>query len=366
LAFGAVAYGVVIGLTKYSIVQIAPAILNWLVPLCFAFFLVESHSDYDAIRRSFESTFLIGTLLMGVYGVYQFFFFPPWDLLWLKNMKTTAFGSAEPMEIRAFSTMNAPVIFGLTIMTTLLVVLCSKSSFRLIAGIFGCLGLTLSLERASWLGFVIGGLFVVWKMNARERRRIIIPAIIVCALSPIVSVVPEVRDVIEEKIKSTTNLDQDVSYQARIVGYQNAFALLAREPFGEGVGSPDIDHNKVDFDDTIGPHDSLFLELLYSLGWSGSALYLAGMGLITWRAFTHSATEDPFEISMKGVWVAFFAQCLLNDIVYGGVGVFFWSAGAVQLAAIAHAEDESVAEVAQSWAAVESTQPVALQEEGGL
>ena len=366
LAFAAVGYGVVVGFTKYSLVQMAPAILNWIVPLCFAFFLVESHPDYQAIRRSFESTFLIATFLIGVYGIYQFFFLPPWDKLWLENVKTTTFGVAEPMELRGFSTMNAPVIFALTMMATLLVVLGLRSKFRFIAGTCGLLSLILSFNRSAWLGFVAGALFVVWKMGARERTRVVFAFIVCALLSPVLLVVPGVKDLITEKMETMANPAQDVSYQARIEGYQNAFAMLAHEPFGEGVGSPDIDHNTMENDDAIGPHDSLILELLYSLGWCGTAFYLAGVGLVTWRAFARSATNHPFETSMKAVLVAFFAQCLLNDVVYGGVGFFFWSAGAMQLAAIAHAEKESPAEPAQSSSTVESAAPFAMRGEAGL
>jgi hypothetical protein len=270
------------------------------------------------------------------------------------------------MRLRGFSTMNAPVIFALTMMATLLVVLGLKSKFRLIAGALGFLSLILSFNRSAWLGFVAGTLFIVWKMGARERMRILSAFLFCALLFPILLVVPGVKDLIAEKVKTMANTDHDVSYQARIEGYRNAFTTLVDEPFGEGVGSPDIDHNTKENDDAIGPHDSLILELLYSLGWCGTAFYLAGLGFVTWQAFMHPATNHPFENSMKAVWVAFFAQCLLNDIVYGGVGLFLWSAGALQLAAIAHAEDESPARTEHNSSAVETTPQFAMQEEGGL
>jgi O-antigen ligase len=203
-------------------------------------------------------------------------------------------------------------------------------------------------------------------MSARERTRILSAFFVCILLSPALLVVPGVKNLVAEKMETMVYPRQDVSYQARIEGYQNAFATLAHEPFGEGVGSPDIDHATKENDDAIGPHDSLILELLYSLGWCGTAFYLAGLGLVIWRAFAHPATNHPFEDSMKAVLVAFFAQCLLNDIVYGGVGFFFWSAGAMQLAAITHAESELRAESAPSLSADESAPPFATHEEGDL
>ena len=365
-AFAAILYGTVVGLTKYSFVQMVPSILNWIVPVCFGFFLLESHDEYAEIQRSFLSTFLIATLVMGAYGIYQFFFLPPWDELWLANVKTTTFGVAEPMQLRGFSTMNAPVIFALTMMATLLVVLGLKSKFRLIAGTVGFISLILSFNRSAWLGFVAGTLFILWKLGSRERMRIL-TAFIVCALlSPAVFVVPGVKDLIAEKMETMAQPQQDVSYQARMEGYESAFTTLAHEPFGEGVGSPDIDHKTMENDDAIGPHDSLFLELLYSLGWCGTAFYLAALALMIWSAFTHFDTDHPFENAMKAVLVAFFAQCLLNDIVYGGVGFFLWSAGALQLAAIARGESVRREENAHSSAEEQFAQQFIMHHEAGL
>jgi len=86
LSLSAILYGTAVGITKFSLIQMLPAIINWLVPVLFAFLLVESHHQYAEIRHSITMSFLYGTMLMGAYAVYQFFIFPPW--------KCTALGSA--------------------------------------------------------------------------------------------------------------------------------------------------------------------------------------------------------------------------------------------------------------------------------
>jgi hypothetical protein len=349
----AILYGTVVGLTKYSPRQMGPVVLNWLVPVFFAFFIVTSYREYPEIRRTLHSTFATATLVMGAYAIYQFFVLPGWDKLWLSNVKTMTFGLPEALQLRCFSTMNAPVIFALTMMGTLLASFVVKSKMRLLVVICGFLGLMFSFNRSGWIGFATGIIFILAKVNMREKMRIIGAILLAVVSAWLLIGFPDVRQPVIDKLQTMTDPKDDISLHARIEGYENAFATLSGEPFGEGVASPDIEHATVYNDDVIGPHDSMILELLYSLGWSGTIVYLLGLAIMIARIMTHKATYQPFEDSMKAVLVALFAQCLLNDIVYGEVGWILWTAGAVQLAAIAYAEvkqEEPAAGAAQASA----------------
>jgi hypothetical protein len=256
-------------------------------------------------------------------------------------MKTTTFGSPEPMEIRAFSTMNAPVVFGLTIMCTLIVVLGMKGKVKFLAGACGLAGLILSLNRSAWLGFAVGAIFVVWQMALRDKLRIVTGFLVCTLISPVILLVPGTNELLADKVDSFGNISSDVSFQARFEGYMSAVKALGQEPFGEGVGSPELAHRTLENDDAIGPHDSLILELLYSLGWLGTLCYLCAIGLILCQGFSNSSTKGPFETSMKAIMIAFLAQCLLNDIVYGGVGLIFWIGAGMHLSAIAKEKSEA-------------------------
>ncbi|MGB0064445.1 MAG: hypothetical protein WBP85_08370, partial [Terracidiphilus sp.] len=77
------------------------------------------------------------------------------------------------------------------------------------------------------------------------------------------------------------------------------------------------------------------------------------------------ATKQPFEDAMKGILVALFAQCLLNDIVYGEVGWILWTACAVQVAAVAHAEMREEGPAASAVMAGPGRQSLFIVEESG-
>lgn len=338
-ALVAIVYGILVGLTKYSLRQMTPSILNWVAPVFFAFCLMESYREYEEVRSRLQRTFAAATLLMGLYGIYQFFFLPQWDALWLTNVNTLTFGSPEPFQLRAFSTMNAPVIYGLTAMGILLVSLVAKSRLKLLVVASGFIALMFSFIRSAWIGFVAGAIYLLIKMNMKERIRILGMLGASLLVSWSVLLVPGAKQPVVDKLQTMANPSDDSSFNARIEGYMSAFRTLVDEPFGEGVASPDIDHQVHEDDDAIGPHDSMILELLYSLGWFGTFAYLTALGVVISRAVTHKSTDRPFENSMKAIVVALFAQCPLNDIVYGEVGWVLWTACAIQMAAIAYAED---------------------------
>jgi len=320
------------------------------VPVFFGFLLVSLHPRYEELKEMIKRSFLFGTLLMGAYAVYQFFLFPSWDQFWLQNMRTTTFGEAEAMKIRAFSTMNAPVVFALTIMCTLLVVLSMKRKLRHVAAVCGVAGLILSLNRSAWIGFVVGIVVVVWQMALKDKLRIVSGFVVCAMLCPLLLLIPGTNTLLDEKIRTFGDVSNDTSAQARVVGYKDAFTTLAGEPFGEGVASPELAHKTIENDDGIGPHDSLFLELLYSLGWLGTACYLTAIGIVLVRCSRSSLLRSPFETSMRAMMFAFLAQCLLNDIVYGVVGIIFWIGASMQISSLANQETGNErAPLAESW-----------------
>jgi hypothetical protein len=95
-----------VGLINNPPLAVARAFLEWLTPILFGFHLFIHWRHYPSYRQNIQRIFLWGVLVMGVYGVLQYLVAPEWDRFWLINVK--AFGSAEPLAIRVFSTVNSP------------------------------------------------------------------------------------------------------------------------------------------------------------------------------------------------------------------------------------------------------------------
>ena len=105
-------YGLILGLANLPMFDVLRALLNWIVPVIFGLFIYEYRELYPEFRRVIERSFLMGVLLTGVYGIYQFFALPDWDRMWMLNVQLNSFGAVDAMKVRVFSTMNAPAIFA--------------------------------------------------------------------------------------------------------------------------------------------------------------------------------------------------------------------------------------------------------------
>ncbi len=331
-AFVAIGYGFIIGLSRYPLFNVLQALLNWLVPVVFGLFVYENREMYPEMRRVIESCFLYGVLLTGAYGIYQFFTLPDWDKMWLLDVQTNSFGAIEAMGVRAFSTMNAPVIFAAIMACGLLLLFNMKGKLSLLAAACGFVGLLLTISRASWLSLVAGGIFLMVRVEMRQRFRLAI-GLVACAIATAcLAEVPVIHDLLWQRVETLSDPAQDVSYSARVEGHETALRELAQEPFGEGLGSTDTEHATEGDDAMIGPHDSTILECLYSLGWIGSIIFAVGIVTLGAQVARTGRNRDPFVISAQAILVGFLAQCLLNSVMLGVLGFMVWTFAAICLA----------------------------------
>jgi hypothetical protein len=326
-------YGTIFGLTYLPLFNVMRALINWFVPVVFGLFVYEYREHYAQFRRVIESSFLYGTLLLGAYGIYQFFVLPDWDRMWMLNVQMNSFGEIAPMQIRTFSTMNAPTIFGATMACGLLVLFNLKRKLRMLAAAAGFVGLILTLSRASWISLAAGFLYLMFRLETRARFRLVLAAAACMAVLIGFAQIPSIKEVVAERVQTFMQPGQDASFSARVEGHEQALRTLAQEPWGEGVGSTDTLHNTEGDDAIIGPHDSTLLEILYSLGWIGTFIYALGLGLLCVQLIRKGAT-DPLGLSAQAVLIGFLAQALLNSIFLGVLGFMVWTFAAMSLSAL--------------------------------
>lgn len=336
-ALVAILYGLMPGLTYLPLFNVLRALLNWLIPVIFGLFIYENRHLYPQIRHAIEKSFLYALLVLGAYGIYQFFELPEWDRVWMLNVQLNSFGEIDPMKTRAFSTMNAPAIYAAAMACGLLILFNLKGKLRLVSAACGFLGLILTLSRASWLSLAAGSIYLMIFLGMRERLRLALAALACIVFLLGVSQLPGVREIVWGRMQTFTQPGQDISFSARLVGHEAAFVEIAQEPWGEGIGSTDTLHNTEGDDDIIGPHDSTVLEFLYSLGWIGTLIYVIGLFLLTIQLF-RTGRGDSFVLSAKAILAGFLAQCLLNSIMLGVLGFMVWTFASMALAQADRAE----------------------------
>jgi len=324
----AVVYASLVGLIKNPSAGAVLASLGWLTPITFGFHLFVNWREYPNYRQNIQRTFLWCLLLTGTYGIYQFITAPAWDRYWMINAPINSIGSPEPLQIRVFSTMNAPGVFGVVLMAGLLLLLSNQGVWRFPASVAGYLSFLLSQVRSAWLGWFVGLLALIPFLKPRFQMSLIASILILAiGVVPLTTVEP-FSEVINSRVQSLSDPKGDVSYNERMAGYTALFDEALSELPGRGLGFV------ISSNSGLGPNDSGILSILFSFGWFGTIPYMSGIALLFFSAFQGGETSfDPFVSTARAISLGVFAQIGLGVATVGLSGNIFWGFAGMAMAA---------------------------------
>ena len=320
----AVLYGFVVGMALDPSAERVYALFNWMAPMLFAMHLCLNWREYPALRRTIELNFAAGVAVMGAYGMYQFFFAPPWDTYWLRNISINSidpsFGQPTPMGIRVWSTLNAPGPFANVMMAGLLLLFVTSTVWKPPASIAGYVSFLLSSVRTAWLSWAIGLVMLLRRERPATIVKIVASLLLLAAcLVPVIEN-PNIAPVLGDRLKTFQNLHNDESFRERQEMYTVVLGVVRSEPWGHGLKNQEIVHHLV--------VDSGLLILVLELGWLGALLYAAG---ILSFLFTRvecgplgTSDEDRFPRAMQAICIAYLAQLVGGQVFVGVTGAIFW------------------------------------------
>jgi len=331
----AILYGFVVGIVVRPSAETVYGLLNWLCPLLFGVHIYLNWTSYEEHRRAINRTLLWALLILGLYGIYQFFAPPIWDRVWLENGSigqiSPSFGQPEPLRVRVWSTMNSPAPFANAMMAGLLLLLMIRSTLKLPAAAAGYVAFLLSMVRTAWLAWLIGFFLMLKNINPRVVIRLFLSAafLLVCLL-PLLND-PRLATVIGDRVKTFTDLRHDESFGDRLEMYRVLVSDAASNPFGHGLKNLEVSHGI--------PVDSGILVTIFSLGWLGTFLYALGIMSLFLKKQPAPEMQDEFYRAGKAIVIAMLAQLLGANIFVNVTGAIFWTFLAMRLAAFPyHAE----------------------------
>jgi len=323
-----VIYAFVVGLIfgKYNSQYLVGA-LEWIAPIAFGFHLSVNWQHYPNFRQIIGRCFGWGVLVMGAYGIFQYCTAPDWDRFYLNNIDATSFGLPLPFEIRVFGTQTAPQTFATVMMAGLLLLFGSEDRLRFLASGVGYLSFLLSMARSGWLGWAVGTITFFPLLKPRLQMRFATTIVVmVLLIVPLVTMEP-FAEVINGRLESFSNPEDDVSLQGRTEGYNDALQLAVMEVTGQGLGSvgPKTD---------LGASDSGILPLLFSLGWAGAIPYIGGILLILFQLMQNKDKgKDPFSCAARAIALGTLSQVWFNNVFSDVLGLVLWGFLGIGLAA---------------------------------
>jgi hypothetical protein len=321
LAFLAIIYSFMIGMVNRSPFPVLRGLLDWNCPIIFGFYIWSNWRLYPQFHKTIMNTFLAGVLFMGAYGLYQYIVAPDWDLFWLTNSGLVdSHGKAAAMELRVWSTLNSAEAFAGFMAPALLLLFNMKSPMIFPASIVGYLSFLLSLVRSGWLGWFVGLISLMTNFNPKTQIRLVVTVSIMASMVVLASGDSMFSDVINDRLSTLTDLQNDVSAVGRQEIYGDILIAAMFNFVGGGLGG-----------DTF---DSALLSMLVNLGWIGMLPYMGGLFLLlsNFSRISHPAAKVVV-IGYRAAIISSLARLPFNSSTQGTSGMILWGFLALGLAA---------------------------------
>tara|TARA_R110001583_G_scaffold34238_3_gene115160 strand:+ start:4988 stop:6292 length:1305 start_codon:yes stop_codon:yes gene_type:complete len=266
------------------------------------------------------NSILILSIIVSVYAIFQFFFLPSWDAMWMIRSEMMSIGLPEPTSVRVFSMMNSPAV--LASFLTLGIALSlgfGKGGYNI--SLFFLVVLMTSV-RVSW-----GVAFILFLSYSLFSRKIISSFFIVLLgaflILSINDFLPrEISELISNRLESIENISDDHSMNERLYLYQSVVNQLT--VYGQGFGSVGASSGE--------NIDSGYLELFINFGIFGGCLYIIYFLFLLMKAFVlvgFNRLSIPVVFGSLVVPISVF-----DSYMYGPYGCFHFLAIAIAISYI--------------------------------
>jgi hypothetical protein len=323
-------YATFLGLLNFPPRLVFQDLLTWVAPLVFAFTLCWHSDQAIELFQAFEKAFLYGLLVVGGYGVAQFFFLPGWDAFWMRWVNMDSIGNPEPKEVRVFSTMNGPQILASFLAVGLIIAFSSRLRIRWVAIPMGLLCLVLSLARSGWVAAVAGTLYLLWHLPQRQRFRLMVAAILAAVVMIAALQNPDLQQVMSQRFDTLSDVKNDTSFMDRAESYRALFAGFLDNPFGLGMGATPAASEATNQHFVHGGWagdlgDSTVAMIMTTMGLVGGLVLLGSFLPLGRNLFVGASVEVAYTRTMRAVFIAMVAEAALDGIISGPTGFLTWA-----------------------------------------
>lgn len=309
-----ICYSLLIGLANnYSFANISQEFLSWSSPILIGFFMLSNWTNYPKFKNATQITFILGTAVMGIYGIYQYLSPPIWDVFWWEHSENiqNASGVPESKLIRVWSTLNTPFIFSYTMSVCIMVTITKIKPIVVPILSIGVVALLLSQVRVGWIALVVA-LFIMFisshpKIGAKLFNMLMFSIILIV---PAI-LHPDLSESIFSRLDTFSAGADDFSFQERQSIYETVMAGALKQLIGKGLGTPKI-------------IDAGIADILNTLGWFGTLIMMSSIFLVFWKFF-HKLHKDSFQSISQAIPIALLVTTPLNNTFILLPGVLFWS-----------------------------------------
>lgn len=267
------AYGLIIGLPQYGAMASGFDFINYLSPLLIVPY-VNVSAFHPSARDLWLKSFTSIAVLVGIYGIIQYFAVPPWDEFWMLQSEMQSIGHPKPMEVRVFATLNSPGPAGVYFSFALAVMVMNKKwrSFGVLGLLIVVFALLLTLVRSSWIG--LAAMIIAYFMQAKSQNKMKLVVMLAALVIFFQFVLPSLpgSSSITSRFESFGNLSEDTSYQERLAFSTHIAQYISANPLGNGLGSTGLSAKLNN--NALQDFDNGYLNVFYTFGLPGGLLFI--------------------------------------------------------------------------------------------
>lgn len=334
-------YGTFVGTLRVGLMPAIHGTIAWFIPFCFGLYAALEWRRYPEIQAAARRAFLYGSILLAIYGCYQFINPLIWDRVWMVSSGMYSVGRAFPFEVRVFSLVNSPLNFATILVAGLFIALSSRGIARVMALSIGAIALLLSLVRSVWIAGFLGFLVYLYSVPVRAARRFLLAgAVSLLVIGAVPLFVPDdimgpTWKLLEKRFLTFTDLSQDVSYKDRASFLDNISSVVVESPQGYGLGSTGVSSTLADAGDGIRDFDNGVFAVLYSLGWFGGVgLFACALAVMVGVMPRRETVDDTMAKAARAVGATSLILIAGSNVFEGVNAAILW--GALGLVVASH------------------------------
>lgn len=324
--------GFVVGL-YYNRLGAVYALGGYLGPVGMLGFAARYATSPKTLKRWATTAAVIG-IGVAAYGLYQFYTIPPWDAFWVRAVKFEGYlGYLEPTKMTLFSTTSsrgpaAMLLGGALIIILLRPKLLGALRFPAAALVGYAMLLTYSRTSVIYVGLACGALPITTKGKGLGQLAVLAVALAFFG-EQMLGFLPG-QEKIVSRYSTLGNIQDDGSFQGRIMLLGIAVQKIVTNPIGYGMGSGGL-AGRVSGTTQQGVADSTgYLQILTTFGVVGAG-YIFMILRQLWLSSTFVWRSDPKDpdVALFRAWFVSGMVVLFSGNWLAGVSFFWVLAGCV-------------------------------------
>ncbi|PAK52312.1 hypothetical protein CHH75_12430 [Paenibacillus sp. 7541] len=297
----ALAYGFCLGFLKYGFSSVYD-LLNYTVPFLVMIYVIVTPFSSE-VRDRWLKWFSFLAVIVGAYGIYQYLALPPWDEFWMISSEMNSIGQPEPQKFRLFSLLNSPGPAGVFLAAALALMTVQRKwrAFGMVGILIVAFALLLTLVRVGWIAYVI--MIAAYFLRSQLKSKLqllLLGALIVMAYQLLLPLLPGAGEV-SSRIETFGSLDEDHSFNERLVFSTHIMSMVMGNPVGMGLGSSGLGAKLAQSDNVVKVFDNGYLNLFYTFGLPFGLALISVVIFLFIHGFKASKSEKKFSpISFAG------------------------------------------------------------------